>query len=149
LCSVVVWERAARGADGRVYTTGARLVPSNANFDLTYGRRDGGFGPDEVGRHPASASVFGVEDLAGNASELVRSARWRETVVYRGGSWFRDRASQRLDNRFQITADVRDLQIGVRICADLRADLRADLQNEDGTKLADPRVQPRSPHEGL
>src|SRR6185436_5453816 len=67
LCSEQEWERAARGADDRPFPHGDRLLPEDANFDETYDRN--GYGPDEVGAHPASASPFGVEDLVGNVFE--------------------------------------------------------------------------------
>jgi eukaryotic-like serine/threonine-protein kinase len=119
MCRDVEWERAARGADGRIYTTGRRrLSPSEANFDLTYGARDLAFGPDEVGSHPGSASIFGLEDLQGNAEEMVMTGRWNEETAFRGGSWYLDHISQRLDNRFRNVATTRNVQMGFRLCAD-------------------------------
>src|SRR6202022_2636026 len=64
LCDEYEWERAARGADDRRFAHGDTLSPEDANFDETYDRK--GFGPDEVGTHPASTSPFGVRDLVGN-----------------------------------------------------------------------------------
>jgi len=117
VCTEIEWERAARGADGRIFTTGRRLLPAEANFDLTYGGTDLAFGPDEVGSHPESASPFGVEDLHGNAEEMVATSRWNEAGADRGGSWFRDRVQQRLDNRFRLVPSARDAQTGFRLCA--------------------------------
>ena len=74
LCTELEWERAARGEDGREFPHGDSLAPDDANVDLTYGKEPGGFGPDEVGSHPASRSPFGVDDLAGNAWEWTRSS---------------------------------------------------------------------------
>src|SRR5262249_11216177 len=72
LCSEIEWERAARGADGRSFPNGGdKLAPDDANVDVTYDRKDGGMGPDEVGSHPASDSPFGVADMAGNVWDLV------------------------------------------------------------------------------
>jgi len=116
VCTEIEWEIAARGADGRVFTTGAQLLAQDANFDLTYGGTDLAFGPDEVGSHPESASPFGVEDLHGNAHEMVASSRWNEVVATRGGSWYCDRVQQRLDNRFRRIPTVRDNQTGFRVC---------------------------------
>jgi len=73
LCRESEWERAARGADGRSFALGERVDPQQANYDRTYGRRPGGFGPDAVGSHPASVSPFGLNDMQGNAREVVLS----------------------------------------------------------------------------
>ena len=86
LCSDWEWERAARGADGRPFTTGTMLSASAANVDVTYGRVSTAFGPDEVGLHPESDSPFGVHDLAGNALEAVASRRPGEPASGRGGA---------------------------------------------------------------
>ena len=71
LCTELEWERAARGADDRLFPHGDELDADDANFDVTYGRVDSAYGPDVVGSHPASRSPFGVDDLAGNVFELV------------------------------------------------------------------------------
>jgi formylglycine-generating enzyme required for sulfatase activity len=118
VCREIEWEKAARGADGRIFTTGRRLLLDEANFDVTYGGAPLAMGPDEVGMHPESASPFGVEDLHGNAHEMVASSRWNEEAASRGGSWYRDQVQQRLDNRFRHLPNARDAQTGFRICAD-------------------------------
>ncbi|HEY0990796.1 MAG TPA: formylglycine-generating enzyme family protein, partial [Kofleriaceae bacterium] len=118
LCRELEWERAARGADGRIHATGRQLSPTEANFDLTYGGTDLAFGPDEVGSHPESASVFGLDDLQGNAEELVTTGRWNAEAALRGGSWYRDQISQRLDNRFRMGTTTRNVEMGFRVCAD-------------------------------
>jgi len=117
VCRDVEWERAARGADGRIYANGWQLLPSEANLDATYGRRDDTLGPDEVGSHPESASPFGAEDMEGNAGEMVAAARWGEKTALRGGSWYDQRLGVRADNRFQNAPSFRYLLLGFRICA--------------------------------
>lgn len=119
VCRDVEWEKAARGADGRVFTTGRRLDPSDANFALAHGGDPALVGPDEVGSHPTSASPYGAEDVHGNAYEMVSSARWNEKAAIFGGPWDREQVQQRLDDRFQQDPDSRDPQFGFRLCVTL------------------------------
>jgi formylglycine-generating enzyme required for sulfatase activity len=117
-CSEREWERAARGADDRVFPHGDRLAPADADLAETYGRLPEAFGPDEVGSHPASDSPFGVSDLAGNAWEWVASVSGNEQVALRGGSWYHNPAAARSNNREPSEPMVRDVTIGLRMCAD-------------------------------
>jgi formylglycine-generating enzyme required for sulfatase activity len=120
LCSEREWERAARGADGRLFPHGDVLRPGDANYDETYGSDDAQMGLNEVGSFPMDRSPFGVFDLAGNVTEWLEL---RGTVrTSRGGMWFRStdfaRASSpdiRLDERYE--------GAGVRVCADAPATL--------------------------
>ncbi|MFL5351418.1 protein kinase domain-containing protein [Archangium sp.] len=121
LCTELEWERAARGEDGREFPHGDVLAPDDANFDLTYGKEPGGFGPDEVGAHPASRSPFGVDDLAGNAWEWTHSSVEPGRVVARGGAYYFAAASARLANRELPEHTLRDITVGLRVCADLPA----------------------------
>lgn len=118
LCNEREWERAARGADGRVYPHGDRLEASDANFDMTYGQRTLAFGPDTIGAHPASDSPFGVSDLAGNVWEWIEPTVAPHEAWYRGGSFYQDRLSARSNNRISIDAETRSVQVGLRLCAD-------------------------------
>ncbi|HEY0781533.1 MAG TPA: SUMF1/EgtB/PvdO family nonheme iron enzyme, partial [Thermoanaerobaculia bacterium] len=115
LCRDAEWERAMRGADGRSYPHGEHLDPDDANIDITYGRREGGFGPDEVGSHPASNSPFQLADGAGNAWEIVRSG---SVFEIRGGCFYNGIVSAHMANREPTVPTLRHILTGVRICAD-------------------------------
>lgn len=117
LCSELEWERAARGADSREYPHGDRLDPADASYDETHGKVPSAFGPDEAGSHPRSASPFGVHDLAGNVWEWTRSALAPGKGVARGGSFYHDKLGARSTNRLTPEPSLRDLTLGLRICA--------------------------------
>jgi formylglycine-generating enzyme required for sulfatase activity len=118
LCSELEWERAARGADDRLFPHGDELAPDDTNFDLTYDRIDGAYGPDEVGVHPDSRSPFGVDDLAGNVLEIVASSEIVGGFVVRGGSYYHSVATARVSNRSAVPRSFRDVTAGLRVCAD-------------------------------
>jgi serine/threonine protein kinase/formylglycine-generating enzyme required for sulfatase activity len=119
LCSELEWERAARGSDSRSFPHGDRLAPADANFDATYGRRPTAFGLDEVKSHLASASPFGVQDMAGNAWELTRSVLGDSHYVARGGCFYQAAKAARVDNRAVVDDQIRTQSIGFRLCADV------------------------------
>ncbi|WP_224363500.1 bifunctional serine/threonine-protein kinase/formylglycine-generating enzyme family protein [Hyalangium versicolor] len=118
LCSELEWERAARGVDGREFPHGNRLEPDDANVDLTYGKEPGGFGPDEVGSHPLSRSPFGVDDMAGNAWEWAIAWLQPNKPMLRGGSYYYASNSARSSNRELPERTLRELSVGLRVCAD-------------------------------
>jgi formylglycine-generating enzyme required for sulfatase activity len=117
-CSEVEWERAGRGADDRTYPASqSRLADDDANIDVTYGRVRGSYGPDEVGAHPSSESPFGLQDLAGNAWEVVAARDDAGGFLMRGGSYYQALKTARLTNREPIDLETRSFIVGLRVCA--------------------------------
>ncbi|WP_224370987.1 bifunctional serine/threonine-protein kinase/formylglycine-generating enzyme family protein [Hyalangium versicolor] len=120
LCREHEWTRAARGADDRRYPHGNQLEKDDANIDLTYGPEPDNRGPDMVGAHPASASPFGLLDMAGNVFELTEPAVPDiGDVVLRGGAWYYGSVGTLVANRQAFQSTFRDARVGVRLCASL------------------------------
>jgi serine/threonine protein kinase/formylglycine-generating enzyme required for sulfatase activity len=119
LCSEYEWERAARGADDRIFPHGHRLDPDDANYDETYGKAPSAMGPDEVGSHPISRSPFGLDDLSGNAWEWTTTSFGPGRFLIRGGSYFYTQKTNQVVNRQVVVPTVRDASVGMRVCASI------------------------------
>ncbi len=78
------WEKAARGADSRLYPWGNEWRDGLAN---TKEANAGRVMP--VGYYPGGASAYGVQDMAGNVWEWVAdwSSSTQDAKVMRGGAW--------------------------------------------------------------
>jgi len=107
------WERAARGADGRIY-------PWGNHFDATFCKmahsRDTPSQPEPVGSFPYDRSPFGVCDMAGNVREWVSSEYENDTEsIVRGGYWAGDARSCRVASRRRVMRSARLANVGFRI----------------------------------
>jgi hypothetical protein len=95
------WERAGRGADGRMFTTGRRLLPTEANFDVTYGART-----SPLVRTKSEAIPNRPAPSAWRVCTATRR-RWSPRRVgtrlwpFAEARGFGIRVQQRLDNRFR------------------------------------------------
>jgi len=132
----LVWEKAARGVDGRFFPWGDGVDPSWACLrDSHRGRAL----PQRVDRFPTDVSVYGVRGMGGNLRDwcsdryvsegpaLVGArvaagedeAAVGESVdafrVFRGGSWSYDAKSARAATRFRGEAGVRYGFLGFRL----------------------------------
>jgi formylglycine-generating enzyme required for sulfatase activity len=114
LCTAREWERAARGADERLYPQGDAIQPGDANAWETYGEDADQAGADEVGSYPLDRSPFGVFDLAGNVTEWVSEGQGRDAA--RGGHFVGARDRTRIAQHRRLF-DARDSFYGFRVCA--------------------------------
>ena len=116
------WEKAARGADGRIYPWGDSADPNRANYD------DTGIDTSAVGCFPGGASPYGALDVSGNVGEWCRT-EWQGTYenyqdaddlegtadrVVRGGSWFESQDLARCTCRGWGRPDLLGVFIGFR-----------------------------------
>ncbi len=118
LCTELEWERAARGADDREFPHGDRLHPHDANYLPEEGFLSDG--PHAVGSHAASRSPFGVDDLAGNVYEWATSSLGGRPSVLRGGPYAQTEFMQRVTVRGPSEPGLKDIGLGLRICAAAR-----------------------------
>lgn len=116
------WEKAARGENGNLFPWGNTFDPTKANIKATGIR-----GTVAVGSFPAGASLYGVEDMAGNVwewttspyqgyptSTYVDSFYSNDLRVTRGGGWFDDEAQIRSNNRSAAALDAANDDLGFR-----------------------------------
>lgn len=76
------WEKAARGADGRMFPWGDDYDPARLNSHDA-----GPFDTVAVGHYPQGASPYGVLDMAGNVFEWTSTPAGSNHHIVKGGSW--------------------------------------------------------------
>ena len=120
-----MWEKAARGTDGRWYPWGNAL-PGPEYGVISLGKALPG--PQAVGSHPKGVSPYGCLDMAGNVYEWT--SEWKEpypnnpevpdyegghtNAVLRGGSFYHTVHSYRTAKRFGFPPDVTYFHVGFR-----------------------------------
>ena len=112
------WERAARGADGRLFAWGDYFVWSSSlsGYGLI-GR------PQTVGTHPYDESPFGLRDVTGSVCEHTEdwSMPGTDFVAYRGGSFrIKDAFYFRLAGRNAQPASLVENSLGLRLVAEAK-----------------------------
>lgn len=76
------WEKAARGADGRIWPWGNK--PTSEKYN---GKAQGNNAPVDVGSYMGGASPYGVMDMAGNVYEMTTGKWSTDSRAMRGGSF--------------------------------------------------------------
>lgn len=114
------WERAARGADGRVFPWGDHLDPTWARFRKSYQPGEP-FVPRPIGLHPEDESPFGSRDLAGGVRDWCENV-WggdaagnQDWPALRGGAWMGHATLSRAASRSLSNPAARGSMMGFRL----------------------------------
>jgi len=107
------WEKAARGADERLYPWGDR-----ADCALSVGllRAPAVLAWAPAGYEPRDASPYGVLDMAGSRWEYARP-RGQGKLVNRGGAWNRGADAARIGSRGFVSREGLSIDAGFRLVA--------------------------------
>jgi formylglycine-generating enzyme required for sulfatase activity len=119
------WEKAGRGQDGIIYPYGNEFDSLKSNTSDSRIKK-----PTPVNKYLNGASPYGVMDMSGNVWEWCLSDYEKPTDdcelvdmssdcsrVLRGGSWFLDHSYARTVSRLNLSATLRYLINGFRICS--------------------------------
>ena len=112
LPTLIEWEVAARGADGRLYPWGAQFDPKKCS---SAGDADGHAVLAPVGSFAQDASPNGALDMAGNVIEITAVDG---TPVAKGGGWTRKADDCKLTSQETIAPDARTHDLGFRCASD-------------------------------
>ena len=111
------WEKAARGADGRLFPWGDRFEAAFCQMGVS---RPGAPRRDPQGGFPVDQSPYGVEGMAGGVSEWTAS--WLgdagERRVVKGGNWASSPVECRAASRFGHRPEQVSQTVGFRVARD-------------------------------
>jgi serine/threonine-protein kinase len=111
------WEKAARGADGRLFPWGDHWEPAFCHMGIS---RPGPPGRGPGGAFPTDVSPYGVVDLAGGVTEWTRT--WLDEGatqrVVKGGNWASGPTECRSASRFSQPIDQVLPTLGFRVAKD-------------------------------